>query len=72
MVSSPLLAQLTPFAVINDSDGYTNIRYGKDKKIVDKLYNNQVFAIRSIVDDDGWQDWYWIDYPDYAKVKKTF
>lgn len=72
LASAPLLAQLTPFAIINDSDGYTNIRYGKNKKIVDRLHSNQVFAIRSIVDDDGWQDWFWIDYPDYAQRKKPF
>jgi len=67
-----LSAQLSPFAVINDSDGFTNIRYGKSKKVVDKLHNNQVFAISSVVDEDGWQDWFWIEYPDYALAKKPF
>jgi len=69
---SSLTAQMTPFAVINDKDGYTNIRYGKDRKVIDKIRSNQVFAVTSIVDEDGWQDWYWIDYPNHSPTEKPF
>jgi hypothetical protein len=65
-------AQLSPFAVIKDSDGFTNVRYGKSKKIAGQLYNDQVFAISNFVDVDGWKEWYWIVYPDYALAKKPF
>jgi hypothetical protein len=62
-------AQQSPFAIISDKDGYTNIRSGKNRTMIDRLYSNQVFAVRSVVDEDGWQDWYWIDYPDYKTAE---
>lgn len=65
-------AQNSSFAIIQDPDGFTNIRYGKTKKIVDKLLNNQVFAIKSVVDTDGWQDWYWISFPGYDLADQKF
>ncbi|WP_437918646.1 hypothetical protein [Sphingobacterium sp. LRF_L2] len=64
--------QLIPFAVIADPDGYTNVRLGENRAIVDRLTTNQIFALRGPVDDDGWQDWYWIDYPDYSIATKAF
>lgn len=67
-----LVAQITTFAVIKDSDGYTNVRNGTRKVITDKLFNNQVFAIRGVVDEDGAQDWYWIDYPQYSQSGTGF
>jgi hypothetical protein len=63
-------AQDTRFAIINDSDGFTNVRLGKSKQIVDRIKSNQVFAVKSIVDDDGWQNWFWIKYPDLKKGNK--
>lgn len=65
-------AQHIPFAIIDDKDGFTNVRLTKDRKVVDQLRSNQVFAVRGPVDDDGWQDWSWIDYPQYNLKRDVF
>jgi len=49
-------AYSTPFAIINDADGYTNIR-GKKREIVGKIYDNQVFAVPA--HEDETQDKYY-------------
>lgn len=70
--SNRLLAQLSPFAVIHDPDGSSNVRGGDKHEVVDRLMTDQVFAVRGVVDGDGWQDWYWIDYPDYSLASQGF
>lgn len=72
LMSKSTIAQHIPFAVIDDPDGFTQIRLTEKRRVVDRLINNQVFAVRGPVDDDGWQDWSWIDYPDYSMQGKYF
>ncbi|MFD2969227.1 hypothetical protein [Sphingobacterium bambusae] len=65
-------AQYSPFAIIADQDGFSNVRLGKNRTVVDRVHSNQVFALRGPVDDDGWQEWSWIDYPDYSLRRSGF
>lgn len=41
---------VTPFAIIDDADGYSNVR-GEKREIIGKIYDNQVFAVPSFEDE---------------------
>ncbi|MBV7529896.1 hypothetical protein [Chitinophaga sp. sic0106] len=64
------LCQITPFAIIKDSDGYTNIRSEKSKAVIDTLFRDQVFAISP--GEDEKDKWISIDYPHYKPASTAF
>ena len=58
---------ITPFAIINDKDGFVNVRESDNvkSKIEGKLYNNQVFEVADHLSDASESsDWAYIIYPD--------
>lgn len=58
-------AQIEWLGIINDPDGYTNVRADSSMLIIDKLYNNQVFFdwnTRSEIEDGVKDNWHHIEY----------
>lgn len=58
------------FAIINDNDGFTNIRSDDLKKVIDKIKINQVFAKSPTSDEKD--SHLFIEYPDWNQGKKDF
>ena len=58
----------TTFGIINDNDGFTNIRSDDLKKVIDKIKINQVFAESPTMDEKN--NSVFIEYPDWSQGKK--